>query len=39
MDSSFPAVGFATPVVVEHARRRDDGAEHDEFLVRFGEAQ
>jgi len=30
---------FATPVVVEHACRRDDGAEHDEFLVRFGAAQ
>jgi hypothetical protein len=30
---------FATPVVVEHARRRDDGAAHDEFLVRFGAAQ
>ena len=27
---------FNTPVAVEHARRRDDGADHDEFLIRFG---
>lgn len=27
---------FDTPVTVEHAVRREDGADHDEFLVHFG---
>jgi hypothetical protein len=26
---------FRTPVRVTHDRSRDDGAEHDEFLVEF----
>lgn len=27
---------FDTPLAVEHTRRRDEGADHDEFRVRFG---
>ena len=29
---------FDTPVVVEHVRRREDGADHDEFVIRYGAA-